>query len=516
MILPFVAQATSVILIERFYRRVYYEIGSVRKTWLESVSGPVRQPGPTKSCQSLPLGNEMRWPLRNQIIVPMALVMLGTLAGASVLNAWLSARRVRAQIERQLRDVTRTSADSNFRLTDPILRQMQGLSGAEFVLMDDSNVILASSMPKDVLSQLPLQEPTDQWSQLTLGDAIRIDDGRYFHAAVRMQRRSVPSQDGVLHILYPEQSYREAWLGAVFPPLVVGGAALVLVVVLAAVIASRVSRPLARLRGQVEHIAEGDFQPLPLPGRDDEVLDLAKSINRMANMLARYEEEVRTNERLRTLGQLGSGMAHQMRNSATGCRMALDLHRRECPSESDSESLDVAARQLALMEKYLQRFLSLGHASPKPHEQVDLTQLVDNVLPLVRPAARHVGVELQWAGSDKPCIIQGDVDALEQLAVNLLLNAIEAATQADERRVSASVSPSSAGGVTMEIFDSGKGPAPEIQDTLFDPFVTNKADGTGLGLSVANEIAEQHGGKIGWERREGMTCFVVDFPAEGP
>jgi len=454
----------------------------------------------------------MRWPLRNQIIGPMALVMLGTLAGASVLNAWLSARRVRAQIERQLRDVTHTLAESGFILTDSVLRQMQGLSGAEYVWTDGSNAILTSSKGRDILSQLPHQEPTDQWNQLTLGDAIRIDDGRYFHATVRMRRRGVPSQDGVLHILYPEQTYRDAWLGAVFPQLIVGGVALVLVVVLAVVVASRVTRPLARLRGQVEHIAEGDFQPLSLPGRDDEVLDLARSINRMADMLARYEDEVRTNERLRTLGQLGSGMAHQMRNSVTGCRMALDLHRRECSSEGDSESLDVAVRQLALMEKYLQRFLSLGHTPPKPHEQVDLTQLIEDVLPLVRPAAQHVGVEVQWAGPDEPCIIQGDADALEQLAINLLLNAIEAATRADEQRVSVNVCPSSAGGFAMEILDSGEGPAPEIQDILFDPFVTNKADGTGLGLAVALEIAEQHGGRIRWERREEMTCFSVELP----
>jgi len=458
------------------------------------------------------LENVMRWPLRNQIIVPMALVMLGTLAGASVLNAWLSARRVRAQIERQLRNVTQTLAEPNFVLTDAVLRKMQGLSGAEFVLIDDAGAILASSKSMDAFSQLPHLEPTDQWSQLTLGDAIRIDDGRYFHATVRMPRRSVPGQNGVLHILYPEQSYREAWLGAVFPPLAVGGVALVLVVVLAVVIASRVSRPMDRLRGQVEHIAEGDFRPLPLPSRNDEVLDLAKSINRMAEMLARYEDEVRANERLRTLGQLGSGMAHQMRNSVTGCRMALDLHRRECSSEGESESLDVAARQLALMEKYLQRFLTLGHAPPKPHTQVDLSQLVESVLPLVRPAARHVGVELRWARPDGPCIIEGDADALEQLVVNLLLNAIEAAAQADERLVTVNVCPSSGGGFATEILDSGEGPAPEIQETLFEPFVTNKADGTGLGLSVANEIAEQHGGKIRWERRDGMTCFCVEFP----
>jgi len=454
----------------------------------------------------------MRWPLRNQIIVPMAVVMLATLTGASVLNAWLSARRVRRQIETQLREVARTLDESSFPLTDAVLRQTQGLSGAEFVLADTAGAILASSKNRGTYSKLPRREPANDWNELTLGDTIQSGGGRYFHTAAHLRRRSASSHDEVLHILYPEQSYREAWLHAVFPPMVVGAVALILVVLLAAVIASHVSRPMSRLRGQVEHIAEGDFRPLPLPSRQDEVLDLAKSINRMAEMLARYEDDVRTNERLRTLGQLGSGMAHQMRNSVTGCRVALDLHRRECSQEGELESLDVAVRQLSLMEKYLQRFLSLGHEPSKPHSQVHLSRLLENVLLLVGPAARHVGVELRWAEPDGPCIIQGDSDALEQLAVNLLLNAIEAAAPADERLVTLRVRSLSGGGFAVEILDSGAGPAPEIQDTLFEPFVTDKADGTGLGLSVAREIVEQHGGKIRWEGRDGMTCFVVEFP----
>ena len=314
----------------------------------------------------------MRWPLRNQIIVPMAIVMLATLTGASVLNAWLSARRVRGEIETQLREAARVLAESNFPLTDAVLRQAQGLSGAEFVRADAAGAILASSRSKSTYSELPLREPANQWNELTLGDTFDDGSARYFHTSVHLRRRSASSGDELLHILYPERSYREAWLHAVFPPMVVGGAALILVVLLAVVIASHVSRPMSRLRSQVEHIAEGDFRPLPLPNRQDEVLDLAKSINRMAEMLTRYEDDVRTNERLRTLGQLGSGMAHQMRNSVTGCRMALDLHRRECSLEGESESLDVAVRQLSLMEKYLQRFLSLGHQPPKPHSPVDL------------------------------------------------------------------------------------------------------------------------------------------------
>lgn len=455
----------------------------------------------------------MRWPLRNQIIMPMAVVMLTTLTGASLLNAWLSACRVQREIETQLRDAVRVLAESNFPLTDGVLRQVQGLSGADFVRVDGAGAILTSSRDKGAFSELPVHEPAKDWSELTLGDTIQYGNEGYFHIVVHLRRRSAPGHDALLHILYPVQSYREAWLHAVYPPMVVGAVALILVVALAAVIASHVSRPMSRLRSQVEHIAEGDFRPLPLPSRQDEVLDLAISINRMAEMLARYEDEVRTNERLRTLGQLGSGMAHQMRNAVTGCRMALDLHRRECAQEGESESLDVAARQLSLMERYLQRFLSLGHEPSKPHSQVDLSRVLENVLPLVGPAARHVGVELRWDEPDEPCIIQGNSDALEQLAVNLLLNAIEAAAQADERRATMCVRSLSDGGFAVEVLDSGAGPAPEIQDTLFEPFATDKADGTGLGLSVAREIAEQHGGNMHWERRDGMTCFAIEFPS---
>ncbi len=470
----------------------------------------------------------MRWPLRNQIMVPMIGVMLPALVGVSALNAYLSGHKVKQQIERQLQGVTSTLSESNFPLTSGVLQQMRGLTGAEFVLADDSGQLLASIAEAEALSLADsdfLQTQLQQAEKLTLGEPIYVGGRWYFHAAVQLERHNALEQTVQLHILYPEQSYREVWRQAVYPPLVIGAVALLLVVLFAGVIASRIVRPMLRLQSQVGRISEGDFRRIELPSRNDEVRDLSVSVSRMAGLLSRYEDEVRHNERLRTLGQLGSGIAHQLRNSATGCRLAIELHRRECPPGSNCECLDVADRQITLMEKQLKRFLSLGKPSTRPSKAIHLATLIENTLPLLHPYARHVGVTMQWSPPPQPYTIIGESDGLEQLLLNLLMNAIEAASRCNEdslppitqKRVTIQLRQEVHGRVTLEVADSGDGPACSVQEELFEPFVTDKPDGTGLGLSVAKEIAEQHGGKICWQRRDNATSFTVELPLQkGP
>lgn len=479
----------------------------------------------------------MRWPLRNQIMLPMVGVMLATLVGVSALNAYLSVRGTTQRIEADLWDVTRTLAESSFPLTDSVLRQMRGLSGAEFIVLNNSGKIVASSVSRAKLREVSFERQPQSKAQLTLGTPMAVGGQRYLHAAVQLRRPSAPHRTIRLHILYPENRYSQAWRRAVYPPLAVGGIALVLVVLFALVIASRVSQPLARLRSQVDDIAQGGFRRVPLSSRNDEILDLGKSVNRMAQMLAHYEQEVRRSEQLRTLGQLSGGIAHQMRNSVTGCRMAIDLHARECGSPNTGESLDVAGRQLKLMEKYLQRLLSLGKPPAQPMAPVEVGTVVENILALVRPTAEHVGVQLRWVGLEDQLYVSGDADTLEQLLTNLLLNAIEAAGCVAEggnplesskgedcrlKKCPMTVSPTVIvqlyqgpdERVVLAVRDSGSGPSSALRGKLFEPFVTGKPDGIGLGLSVAREIVQRHGGSICWERQDGWTCFTVDLPLE--
>lgn len=458
----------------------------------------------------------MKWPLRNQIMAPMTAVLTLAIVGLSLTNAYWAAARQRRELERRIGDVARTLARPSFPLTSPsVLAQMKGLAGAEFVLADDQGQIVASTSDVDP-QRLPRGQVSRDPAQLRLGGPVELGQRRYFHAALHIDRPT--GSPHTLHVLYPVFQYQQQRWQAVFPTVVVGGLALALVVVLAGVIAARVSRPLEQLRRQVDQIAEGEFSPMTLPRRHDEVRELAEDVNRMADMLARFEQQVRQTERLRTLGQLSGALAHQMRNAVTGAKIALDIHQDECPLGAGNESIEVAARQLMMMEKYVKKLLSIGAPAERAHQQLDFGQLVGSLLPLVRPAAQHVGVDFAADLPTAPLLVRGDQDALEHLVLNLMLNGIEAAAaarHAGDGAEPAHVTVRLEDGqdqLLLTVEDTGSGPADDVAQRVFEPFVTDKRDGVGLGLAVAQQVAVRHGGDIRWERAGGRTRFVAQIP----
>jgi len=196
--------------------------------------------------------------------------------------------------------------------------------------------------------------------------------------------------------------------------------------------------------------------------------------------------------------------------------MAIELHRRECVAGYASESLEVALRQLRLMESYLQRFMALGRDQPKASQNVCLATVVEDALSLVRPACVHAGIELEFVPPARPLRVRGDPDALRQLTVNLTLNAVEAAGRQDGSRPRITVTLENVGEdrAALHVRDTGPGPSPEVADRLFEPFVSGKPEGTGLGLYVARQVAEGHHGSIGWQRHHGETHFTVELPTD--
>lgn len=457
-------------------------------------------------------------------MVPMAAVMVLAVVFVEGVGAWLSVRDAESQIARQVRSVATMAEHAHFPLTASVLQQMKALSGTELLVTDERGHVVATSGPRVEPGQLPQELTPLAVEHLARSRIVRIGDHRYFHTIVSTPALG-DNQAARLHILFPEAEYERAWQREVFPPLAFVVVALPLVLLLSHFTASRIAGRVTRLQQQVDRIARGEFRQFELPGGDDEIRALATSVNRTAEMLANYEEEVRRTERMQTLAHLGGGIAHQLRNSATGCAMAVDLHADECPLGESSETLAVAKRQLRLMEEYIQRFLQLGKTSEVPKlESLDLAALVDGLVPLVEPSARHAGVVLEWRRESEPVTVVGNSERLSQTVVNLLINAVEAAAQGERSsgriaRVSVELARGATGGITLSIADTGSGPAVGVQQTLFEPFVTGKPDGVGLGLSVAREIIQQHGGQIDWHRADGMTYFTITLPttsAEAP
>jgi signal transduction histidine kinase len=459
----------------------------------------------------------MRWPLRYQIMVPMASVMLLAVLFVAGVGTLVAVHETESRIDAQIQEVARIAARANFPLTSSVLRQMKALSGAEMIVSDESGRTISSSGLADEFTTFSHDKASSVRQGIFGSDRVEYRGANFFHVITPLRARDGESP-AQLHILFPEVEYDRAWQREVYPLVGLLVISIPVVLVLSGMTASRIAGRIGRLHQQVDRIADGEFQQFDLPPGDDEIRSLALAVNRMAGMLAEYEEKVRTTERMRTLAHLGGGIAHQLRNSATGCAMAVDLHAGECPLGAESESLVVAKRQLRLMEQYIQRFLQLGKPSDTSDlRPVDLASLVDDLMPLVAPSARHAGVQLTWTRGDGDATVTGDAERLGQLVINLLINAVEAVAHDRARsggpaQVRVELSRPAPDRIRFLVADTGSGPPKAVAHRVFEPFVTEKPDGVGLGLSVAREIAEQHGGKIAWRRVGNETQFTVELP----
>jgi signal transduction histidine kinase len=463
----------------------------------------------------------VRWPLRRQMLVPMLAIMGLTLGLVSLLEAWLAAESVERQKRSQQTRIVQTLSGANFPLDSNVLRQAAALIGAELVVTDPAGQVLAASDPR-----LPRWLP--QAVPLAASPAPATASP-WHHASVVLDRRSVGGEPRTLHLFYDRQAWDQARWRAIVPPLAVGGVGLAMVAVAAGLIASHVTRPIRQLQQHVERIAQGRFVTFPLPARQDELRDLAVSINQLAQRLAEYDRQVRRHERLAAVATLSAGMAHQLRNAATGCRMAIDLHRQQCPScaaDAGEDPLHVALRQLDQMESSIQRLLVLGRSERASHQPVDLAEVAREAAELVRPTATHWGLAVHLSVPEAPRIALGDRPALVHALVELLLNAIEATQRG---RIDTARPPSTEASspppieLRLEtdptvphrcrflVSDPGPGPAPHIQARLFEPLTTDKAGGTGLGLAAACRIAEDHQGTLRFVRVSGRTCFILEL-----
>jgi hypothetical protein len=435
--------------------------------------------------------------------------MAVTLVLVSGINAWLATRRAAEQIQSQLAKIGETLKRPPFPLTESVLRQARSLSGAELVVTDAKGMVMASSTPAMENGRLLITPPRTM-RHTGLGNSVLLQGEQYFHRAVET-RNSDAKGPLVLHVLYSERSYNESLRQAMVPPLVVGGIALAVVVLIAGSLASRLSRPIALLQKQVGRIAEGDFQPLPLPERDDELRDLAKSVNSLAQQLTTLTQVMKRSERLALLGQLSGGLAHHLRNDITGVRLAIQLHQRNCRN-SDRESLDVALRQLALSEEYLQRLLAIGQPRDPERKACDLKEIAADLVVLHGPTFHHRKVDLQAELGEQSIPLSADAKQLSQLLLNLLLNGIEAAGPGGWVRIETGLRHQEKQAF-VRLLDSGPGPPAEIEGKLFEPFATSKPEGVGLGLAVARQIARAHEGELVYSRNgEGATCFELRLP----
>jgi signal transduction histidine kinase len=253
-------------------------------------------------------------------------------------------------------------------------------------------------------------------------------------------------------------------------------------------------------------------EPGDLDGLNDQMRRLAGQVEQVVQQLQQREREVLRAEQLAAVGRLAAGVAHEIRNPLTSIKMLVQTSREETAARSlPSEDLSVIELEIRRIERSLQTFLDFARP-PKLHRaELDLGPLVEHVLNLVRGRAVKQNVEVKYDRPRAPVVAEADGDQLKQVLVNLMLNALDAMPHGGKLDINLQ---REGGFVELRISDTGPGIAAAILPRLFEPFVSDKETGLGLGLSVSKRIAEDHDGTLrGMNRGEGGACFVLRLPA---
>lgn len=217
-------------------------------------------------------------------------------------------------------------------------------------------------------------------------------------------------------------------------------------------------------------------------------------------------------ERMMTLGEAAAGMAHELRNPLTSIKGLIQVNAKEFEKRGlPNDDLQIIEQEIRRMERALEAFLAFARPPRARLEQVDLGELIGRATALVQGRAKKQRVSIHTKAPPEPLFACVDADQIQQLLLNLLLNALDALPSGGEihfilRRARGSW-------VEIEVIDTGPGIAAHILPVVFDTFVSDKEAGVGLGLPVSRRIAEEHGGSLTAANLPGGgAAFLLTLP----
>jgi signal transduction histidine kinase len=240
--------------------------------------------------------------------------------------------------------------------------------------------------------------------------------------------------------------------------------------------------------------------------------ETAQRLSEVHADLQKSFESLRRAERLSALGTLSAGLAHEIRNPLSAIQGALEIMGRDdLEPERRREFMGIVTRELTHLNEMLAHFLHFARPQPPERKATAVRQLMQEVHSLVSEPAASRRVQVRLRNADFPLtMVSLDPHQIKEVMLNLVLNATEAMPTGGTVELSAA---KEGDGILINVTDDGIGvPEGDLQ-RIFDPFYSTKPEGTGLGLPIAHQIMEQHGGRIEAKRNpgRGMTFSLV-FP----
>ena len=217
-------------------------------------------------------------------------------------------------------------------------------------------------------------------------------------------------------------------------------------------------------------------------------------------------------ERMSAVGNMAAALAHEIGTPLGVIASNAEMLQLDCESEDTREDLEVILRETERIHGLVRQLLNFSRPEALDLDEVDVAEVVQRVHRLVRHASDKQGTALEVDVAEDLPVVQGDADQLEQVVLNLVMNALQSLGTGG--RIELSARPTE-GGVAIDVEDDGPGIEAMTMPHIFHPFFTTKSNGTGLGLAVCKRIVEQHEGRIRAHSEEGKgAAFSVWLPGQ--
>lgn len=282
----------------------------------------------------------------------------------------------------------------------------------------------------------------------------------------------------------------------------------------ATLLADRIVRPLRALTRATSALGRGDGALPQIPvGSQDEIGELTSAFNEMAADLSRARDELVAAARLASVAEVAAGIAHEVRTPLGILRGSAQMLGR-ASGEDDPRRRELIAMivdEADRIERVVAGLTQLGRPHQPAIESVPLAPLLERAAEFVENEAEAHGVAITRDFA-RPCVARCDPDQMYQVALNLLVNALQAQPAGGAIRLS--TQPGRNERVAFEVSDDGPGIPADVRPHIFTPFFTNREGGTGLGLALVERIVRAHRGTVTVESgRDSGTTFRIELPA---
>jgi len=274
-------------------------------------------------------------------------------------------------------------------------------------------------------------------------------------------------------------------------------------------ISNAMTKPIHDLFRLTKEFGKGRFKERIKIYSKDEIGELSKQFNQMADDIIELEDEIRQSERFTALGKAASIISHEIKSPLT----ALEGYTNKIIQSFDDKNLHqefqyIINTEFKRLKELLSNLLTFSKKENLSFKILNLRELTDYTINLVEKR-EHVSITINI---EENISIKGDFFKLVEVILNLVKNAHEAIEEKGSIDISSSIQN---GQILLKIADNGKGIKQEFLDNIFEPFVTSKKKGTGLGLAICYKIMKEHNGTIEVKSKEGEgTTFILTFPGE--